>query len=140
MVCMLCVGYVIAASVGLRAGFEEADGSEGSSSEVNVCNVQATNFVINQHENADLHTVADETSLEGPGSELRHHQECKKHRNGTSAGGASKQQKWKRVYEERVVEVRKKVSIAQGELEWSCLLYTSPSPRDLSTSRMPSSA
>ena len=23
---------------------------------------------------------------------------------------------------------------------WSCLLYTSPSPRDLSTSRMPSSA
>ena len=32
--------------------------------------MQATNFVINQHENADLHTVADETSLEGPGSEL----------------------------------------------------------------------
>ena len=25
-------------------------------------------------------------------------------------------------------------------LDWSCLLYTSPSPRDLSTSRMPSSA
>ena len=50
------VGYLIAASVGLRAGFEEADGSEGSSSEVNVCNVQANNFVINQHENADLHT------------------------------------------------------------------------------------
>ena len=25
-------------------------------------------------------------------------------------------------------------------LSWSCLLYTSPSPRDLSTSRMPSSA
>ena len=24
--------------------------------------------------------------------------------------------------------------------EWDCLLYTSPSPRDLSTSRMPSSA
>ena len=64
------VGHVIAASVGLRAGSEEADGSEGSTSEVNVCNVQATNFVINQHENADLHTVADETSLEGPGSEL----------------------------------------------------------------------
>ena len=32
--------------------------------------MQATNFAINQHENADLHTVADETSLEGPGSEL----------------------------------------------------------------------
>ena len=27
-----------------------------------------------------------------------------------------------------------------AELEQSCLLYTSPSPRDLSTSRMPSSA
>ena len=26
------------------------------------------------------------------------------------------------------------------ELLWSCLLYTSPSPRDLSTSRMPPSA
>ena len=26
------------------------------------------------------------------------------------------------------------------QLVWSCLLYTSPSPRDLSTSRMPSSA
>ena len=28
----------------------------------------------------------------------------------------------------------------QGDLLNSCLLYTSPSPRDLSTSRMPSSA
>ena len=26
------------------------------------------------------------------------------------------------------------------EQTWDCLLYTSPSPRDLSTSRMPSSA
>ena len=26
------------------------------------------------------------------------------------------------------------------EDKWGCLLYTSPSPRDLSTSRMPSSA
>ena len=25
-------------------------------------------------------------------------------------------------------------------MDWICLLYTSPSPRDLSTSRMPSSA
>ena len=32
--------------------------------------MQGTNFVINQHENADLHTVADETSLEGQGSKL----------------------------------------------------------------------
>ena len=28
----------------------------------------------------------------------------------------------------------------QGVIPWPCLLYTSPSPRDLSTSRMPSSA
>ena len=30
--------------------------------------------------------------------------------------------------------------VAAGELASTCLLYTSPSPRDLSTSRMPSSA
>ena len=29
---------------------------------------------------------------------------------------------------------------SQHDLYWDCLLYTSPSPRDLSTSRMPSSA
>ena len=28
----------------------------------------------------------------------------------------------------------------KAKISWSCLLYTSPSPRDLSTSRMPSSA
>ena len=28
----------------------------------------------------------------------------------------------------------------EGGYAWICLLYTSPSPRDLSTSRMPSSA
>ena len=38
-----------------------------------------------------------------------------------------------------------KESAARGggvssQCSWSCLLYTSPSPRDLSTSRMPSSA
>ena len=27
-----------------------------------------------------------------------------------------------------------------NQINWICLLYTSPSPRDLSTSRMPSSA
>ena len=32
------------------------------------------------------------------------------------------------------------VTNPQGELDKICLLYTSPSPRDLSTSRMPSSA
>ena len=29
---------------------------------------------------------------------------------------------------------------SNGRLQFGCLLYTSPSPRDLSTSRMPSSA
>ena len=43
------------------------------------------------------------------------------------------------------LEQRKKIEheIAEfksKELEEACLLYTSPSPRDLSTSRMPSSA
>ena len=28
----------------------------------------------------------------------------------------------------------------KSHFAWTCLLYTSPSPRDLSTSRMPSSA
>ena len=41
----------------------------------------------------------------------------KKQRSGTPAGGASKQQEWKRVYEKRVVEVRRKISIEQAELE-----------------------
>ena len=31
-------------------------------------------------------------------------------------------------------------SVFEGERAYNCLLYTSPSPRDLSTSRMPSSA
>ena len=30
--------------------------------------------------------------------------------------------------------------VVLGRYLWICLLYTSPSPRDLSTSRMPSSA
>ena len=30
--------------------------------------------------------------------------------------------------------------LINGEQRYACLLYTSPSPRDLSTSRMPSSA
>ena len=62
------VGHVIATSVGLRDRSEEAAALEGSTSEVIVRNAQASNFVhvINQHKNADLHTVADNTSLEGP--------------------------------------------------------------------------
>ena len=31
-------------------------------------------------------------------------------------------------------------NLGQFDQIWDCLLYTSPSPRDLSTSRMPSSA
>ena len=40
-------------------------------------------------------------------------------------------------------EFFKKINELGGEFNggtWNCLLYTSPSPRDLSTSRMPSSA
>ena len=36
--------------------------------------------------------------------------------------------------------IKNKDEKALHELTQSCLLYTSPSPRDLSTSRMPSSA
>ena len=36
--------------------------------------------------------------------------------------------------------ISQKLSEAGAELAFTCLLYTSPSPRDLSTSRMPSSA
>ena len=37
-------------------------------------------------------------------------------------------------------EIEERVSEAGGPKPSCCLLYTSPSPRDLSTSRMPSSA
>jgi len=36
--------------------------------------------------------------------------------------------------------VRRDLRSTEGGHTWTCLLYTSPSPRDLSTSRMPSSA
>ena len=39
-----------------------------------------------------------------------------------------------------VFDNKKLVFASQSERFSSCLLYTSPSPRDLSTSRMPSSA
>ena len=47
---------------------------------------------------------------------------------------------------EQVYEYLKKNGVNNCKIEgkesndWNCLLYTSPSPRDLSTSRMPSSA
>jgi len=37
-------------------------------------------------------------------------------------------------------ELRFLDTVKMGRVYWVCLLYTSPSPRDLSTSRMPSSA
>ena len=39
-----------------------------------------------------------------------------KKQHSRTSGGACKQQKWKREYEERVLEVRKKISIAEAEL------------------------
>ena len=37
-------------------------------------------------------------------------------------------------------ELRNEINNLRNEIYRNCLLYTSPSPRDLSTSRMPSSA
>ena len=46
-----------------------------------------------------------------------------------------------RITYDRAVEMINELGREQGvSIEWGCLLYTSPSPRDLSTSRMPSSA
>ena len=53
-----------------------------------------------------------------------------------SLGELKKEYKKIKVTEKELVSVLSK-SMSQPE---SCLLYTSPSPRDLSTSRMPSSA
>ena len=41
---------------------------------------------------------------------------------------------------EGLIETPKRVVKSYEEFYQGCLLYTSPSPRDLSTSRMPSSA
>ena len=40
---------------------------------------------------------------------------------------------------EKIVAFNERILNILGQ-SWDCLLYTSPSPRDLSTSRMPSSA
>ena len=37
-------------------------------------------------------------------------------------------------------ETKQTINETINSMDYSCLLYTSPSPRDLSTSRMPSSA
>ena len=47
--------------------------------------------------------------------------------------------KTKTAFGEKPVKTEKQVAADQAWFE-NCLLYTSPSPRDLSTSRMPSSA
>ena len=39
-----------------------------------------------------------------------------------------------------IAEAKRNKAKKQGTRAYDCLLYTSPSPRDLSTSRMPSSA
>ena len=41
---------------------------------------------------------------------------------------------------ERILSLLEQVSMPVPKIYENCLLYTSPSPRDLSTSRMPSSA
>ena len=40
----------------------------------------------------------------------------------------------------RLIKVAKQAAIKAGQYAYSCLLYTSPSPRDRTRSRMPSSA
>ena len=46
-----------------------------------------------------------------------------------------------KVYADMAAELLDRHSIPYYlKMDWTCLLYTSPSPRDLSTSRMPSSA
>ena len=64
----------------------------------------------------------------------------------------ARRQRWTRMFMQRLVgalpfEVRVLGTLPQrpmlwvsNHVSWTCLLYTSPSPRDLSTSRMPSSA
>ena len=49
----------------------------------------------------------------------------------------AKKKKKKKVAKKKKKVTKKKKKVAKKK---NCLLYTSPSPRDLSTSRMPSSA
>ena len=43
-------------------------------------------------------------------------------------------------FENALKDMRENISLKEFRSKYPCLLYTSPSPRDLSTSRMPSSA
>ena len=42
--------------------------------------------------------------------------------------------------QEQVLKSTKKLTVESTDMSYSCLLYTSPSPRDRQKSRMPSSA
>ena len=57
-------------------------------------------------------------------------QQQRKRRKNRESNDITYKPKWFELYEDK----------DSGEMSWGCLLYTSPSPRDLSTSRMPSSA
>ena len=59
-----------------------------------------------------------------------------KHPSGRMVGGDSEIKEWN-AYDEQVVD---KIKIEKVHTFYSCLLYTSPSPRDVEESRMPSSA
>ena len=52
----------------------------------------------------------------------------------------SRRNKWSPAVLAKLNELSELISQEQYGQEGPCLLYTSPSPRDLSTSRMPSSA
>ena len=64
---------------------------------------------------------------------------CKKIAHLTGSGGLASHAMGAAESENIQGEQQKKLDILSNEL-FVCLLYTSPSPRDLSTSRMPSSA
>ena len=58
----------------------------------------------------------------------------------TSIGGFSGYFKWGPIGEISLIGSEKALLQKHGTPDSSCLLYTSPSPRDYGTSRMPSSA
>ena len=49
-------------------------------------------------------------------------------------------QHWVEFNDDLLDDTAQGMDLVERSESWSCLLYTSPSPRDLSTSRMPSSA
>jgi len=72
-------------------------------------------------------------------------------RRGGALGHAAPVEAWSELFQTLAGQRRAGIALHEGEVFWvaaekvktflaACLLYTSPSPRDLSTSRMPSSA